>query len=383
MHSRYVRPFVVKALSGQALIDGLLALRSHFDQSPFLFLTADTHVRPVSEHRERLAGAFYIRLPEQRFAERHGFPVPRAVGVCSEDDFEKFAELQFPAVIKPGNKELYFGDRAPRAQRVGSREEAVAACRVILRDARDLIVQEWIEGRESDIYFCLQYRGENGHTVSSFVGRKLRSWPPQTGSTAACTAAPAMESELRRLTKAFFDKAQMVGMCSMEFKQDQRTGKFFMIEPTVGRTDWQEEVASLNGVNIPLDAYCYEAGIPLVPADRRAHSVSWIYPPSYLRSIASSALRTGALGGHRLTVGRTQNPCWSPDDLVPSAVFLLEWVRKLWSLVRWREFLGRSTEANGANSCGITKASLEPPPSQPAPPENAALDTQSAPQGTL
>jgi D-aspartate ligase len=395
MHSRYVSPVLVKALTGPALIEGLLGLRSRIDYRPLLFLTADPQVRAISEQRERLAGAFYIRLPEQRcirqllhklgfqhFAEKHGFPVPRAVGVSDKNDFVKFAELQFPAVIKPGNKELYFGDKAPRAQRVWSREEAVAACQVILREARDLIVQEWIEGRESDIYFCLQYRGENGLTVSSFVGRKLRCWPPQTGSTAACTAAPEVESELRHLTKAFFDKAQMVGMCSMEFKRDQRTGKFFMIEPTVGRTDWQEEVAAINGVNIPLDAYCYEAGIPLPVGDRHSHSVRWIYPPSYFRSVARSALRAGFLRRRRLPALRTQNPCWSSDDLVPSAIFLLEWLRKLRSPVRWREFLcQRGQVSSPAPVCG-TQCSLEPAEPQPASPESAALDTRS-PHGTL
>jgi hypothetical protein len=34
-----------------------------------------------------------------------------------------------------------------------------------------------------------------------------------------------------------------------------------MVEPTVARTDFQEEVATINGVNIPLAAYCYECGL--------------------------------------------------------------------------------------------------------------------------
>lgn len=35
-----------------------------------------------------------------------------------------------------------------------------------------------------------------------------------------------------------------------------------MVEPTIGRTDYQEEVATLNGVNIPLAAYEAELGLP-------------------------------------------------------------------------------------------------------------------------
>jgi len=291
MHSRYACPFVLSAMSGPGLIDGLLALRTRLDERPVLFVTSDLQVRTVSKCQERLAEAFHIRLPDdhcvcelldkrgfQQVAERYGFPVPRALTVRTEKDFVTFAELQFPAVIKPPNKEYF---KVPRALTVSSREQAEAVCRTILPDVPELILQEWIEGSESDIYFCLQYRGEGGVTVSSFTGRKLRCWPPQTGSTAMCISAPEMEDELGRRTKAFFDKTGFVGMCSMEYKQDQRSGKFFMIEPTVGRTDWQEEVASLNGVNIPLAAYRYELGLPPSPTQKPA--VPW--PGSIRRHI--------------------------------------------------------------------------------------------------
>jgi D-aspartate ligase len=347
MHSRYVRPFVVSALSGRALIDGLLALRQRLNESPILFLTTDRDVRTISEHRERLAGAFHIRLPEhhcvcrlldkhgfQQLAERHGFPVPRAISVYDERDFVKFSEIRFPAVIKPGNKELFFSGNAPRAQRVRSRVQAEAVCRSILPKAPDLIIQEWIPGSDSDIYFCFQYRGEDGCTVSSFTGRKLRCWPPRTGSTASCTAAPEAEAELEPLTKAFFDKTQFVGMCSMEFKRDPRTGKFFMIEPTVGRADWQQEVATINGVNLPLAVYRYEFGLPLPPAERPRHPLVWSYPPSYWRSV----LATKSFDDWR-PAAEVKGPCCTFDDPAPLPFFVLDWIRKFWSTAKWREFI--------------------------------------------
>jgi D-aspartate ligase len=59
--------------------------------------------------------------------------------------------------------------------------------------------------------------------------------------------APEAQSIIEPLTKAFFDAIRSIGMCSMEFKHDRLINKFLMIEPTVGRTNWQEEVASLDG----------------------------------------------------------------------------------------------------------------------------------------
>ncbi len=216
-----------------------------------------------------------------------------------------------------------------------SRDQAEAICREILPAAPDLIVQEWIEGAESDIYFCLQYRAMDGVTVRSFTGRKLRSWPPQTGSTASCIAAPEVESILEPLTKGFFDAIRFVGMCSMEFKRDRQIGKFLMIEPTVGRTDWQEEVASLHGVNIPLAAYCHELGLPL-PADEKARDpVIWLDPPSYWRSLFVSK----SFRDQRPVGARVKSTCWRRDDPVPLVFFWLEWIEKMWSPVKWREVL--------------------------------------------
>jgi predicted ATP-grasp superfamily ATP-dependent carboligase len=335
MHSRYVRSFLVKGTSGPALIDGLLALRTHLDHRPILFLRSDVQVHAVSQYRERLGDAFQIRLPEhrclcellhkgsfQRIAEKHGFAIPRAVSIREENDFSTLAQINFPAVVKLCDAESLFRTGARRPERVWSRDQAVAIFRAAPAEAPEFIVQEWVEGDESDIYFCLQYRGERGITVSSFTGRKLRCWPPHTGLTASCTAAPECADELELLTTQFFNKTQLVGMCSMEFKRDKRTGQFFMIEPTVGRTDWQEEVATLNGVNIPLAAYHYELGLPLPAIDRPRRPLIWTYTPSYWLSVFVSR----SFHDSRPPGTRMKSACWRLEDPVPFALFCFEWI---------------------------------------------------------
>ena len=79
------------------------------------------------------------------------------------------------------------------------------SCRVV-------VVQEWIEGQDSDIFFCLQYRATGGATVCSFTGRKLCIWPPDVGTTASCTAAaPEVRTILQPLTEAFFKRMSLSG----------------------------------------------------------------------------------------------------------------------------------------------------------------------------
>jgi D-aspartate ligase len=345
MHSRYGRPFVASGMSGPDLVDSLLALRARLDSRPLLFLTSDAQVRTVSEHRSRLEDAFRIALPDhrcvcellhksgfQRIAETHGFPVPRAVTIREEKDLARLGEIRFPAVIKPGTKEAFLSNRAPRANRVCGPEEAEAVCRSLLPAAPDLIIQEWIEGAESDIYFCLQYRAASGATVSSFVGRKLRCWPLQTGSTASCMPAPEVAGTIEPLTTAFFDRARFVGMCSMEFKRDRRTGAFLMIEPTVGRADWQEEVATLNGINIPLAAYRHELGLPATTSESPSGNLIWRDPPCYWRSVIAAR----SFRDKTPPAATVRSSSWRANDPVPLAFFWLEWAKIAWRPSRWR-----------------------------------------------
>ena len=41
--------------------------------------------------------------------------------------------------------------------------------------------------------------------------------------------------------------------------------RFVIVEPTIGRTDWQEEIATQCGVNLPLQAYLAECDLPPAP----------------------------------------------------------------------------------------------------------------------
>jgi predicted ATP-grasp superfamily ATP-dependent carboligase len=263
--------------------------------------------------------------------------VPRAVAVRRHADLGKLHEIRFPAVVKPGAKDFFFTHKAPRACRVSSRDEAVSICRNLLPHAPDLIVQEWIEGEDSDIYFCLQYRGAEGRVVASFTGRKLRSWPPRTGNTLSCCAAPEAAPALEPLTNAFFVAVQCEGMCSLEFKRDARTGEFLMIEPTVGRSDWQEEIATLCGVNIPLAAYWHELGRAAVTIRQNAESppVIWRAPTCYWRSV----LVTRSID-HVPPNGRIARAAWRLDDPAPVACYWLLWGRR---------FLARSWRSAAAS----------------------------------
>lgn len=272
MRSRHATAHRVPSLEGEALIEHLLALARTEPTPMVLFPTEEKTVETVSRYREQLSQHFLFRMPPherlmalmhkqgfQQLAEAIHAPVPRTVYLQSAADLTALKDLNYPCVFKPAEKNYAYGAKFKKAYKVQSAAEIETLYADIEPVMPHMVAQEWIEGEDTDIYFCLQYVGADGEEVASFCGRKLRCWPPRVGGTASCMPAWEVAATLSSLTHDFFRKVGFTGMGSMEYKRDRRDGQFYMVEPTVGRTDFQEEVATLNGINVPLMAYHHEA----------------------------------------------------------------------------------------------------------------------------
>jgi predicted ATP-grasp superfamily ATP-dependent carboligase len=276
-----------------------------------LILTSEHAVAAVSTYRERIESHYRIALPPpdtvqiladkvsfQAFAEREHFPVPSAIAVCDETDLPQLSALAPPLILKPADKILVEEGVVERTARADTVEEARIQAARMLRRARSVIVQEWIEGADEELFFTLFTCDRRGQIMGMFTGRKLLCSPPGVGYTAVCVAAPEAAAELEALARALVVRTGYRGLGGLEFKRQTGSGRFLMIEPTVGRTDWQEEIASLHGVNLPLLTYCAELGeplpAPLPPRDRLA----WRSSRQYRVRPAIAGPRLHVVDGH-------------------------------------------------------------------------------------
>jgi len=282
----------VVALEGRGLTDPLVELGTRLGCRPVLILTSDQSVNWVSEHREDIEPLYRISLPAhnivraladktlfQELAEREAFPVPRSVCLSDRGKLERLATLAPPLIVKPADKTLALSGAVERAVQAATLADAQRACAQMLARAPRVIVQEWIEGPDTDITFTLFSCDSRGKLLGLFPGRKLLCSPPAIGNTAVCVPAPEVADELVAPTMQFIDRLGYRGLGSLEFKRDRRSGRSLIIEPTVGRTDWQEELATLCGVNLPLITYCAEL-------ERQAPRSDAPYPPVAWRSSA-------------------------------------------------------------------------------------------------
>ncbi len=298
--TRFGRKVKVPSLSGPAFVEALLALRPQFSENPVLILTEEPSVVSVSEERERLQAAYRFSLPDhdvlqtlldknlfQAAAEKYGFPVPRALVLQDGTDPGRVRGMRFPCILKPATKDPNYSQHFAKAYRVEDTDEVMRLWDEMRKVISSAILQEWIVGEDSDVYFCLQYRDRGNSPAANFVGRKVLQWPPLVGGTASCVPAPEFADELTEQTDRFFTAMNFRGFCSMEYKRDRRDSRFYMVEPTVGRTDYQEEIATLNGVNIPAAAYFAALCLAPKPQTNQVAAKGWRDPVGYANALAA------------------------------------------------------------------------------------------------
>jgi D-aspartate ligase len=348
-HCRFVR---VPSVEGRPLIEALGALSARLDERAVLIMTDDRAVEAVSSFREELEAGYHFKLPPksmvplladkasfQLLAESEGLPVPRSAILRDSTEVSLLERLTPPLVIKPASKALVLNSDIERAVRVETLEQARAVVAERVLRAGGLIVQEWIDGPDTEIYFVLFVCDAESRMTAHFKGRKVVCEPPRVGSTALCTEAEDPTGELVRLTQRYLSTVGYVGIGGLEFKRDQRSGRFIIVEPTVGRTDWQAEIATLCGVNLPLAAYRTALGQPVEPAARAQSPVAWRSSRSY--EAPPGELRPGT----RLVDGY-----YRPSDPLPGLYYygFERFAVRLWNLVsqpgRWYE---RATRLGG------------------------------------
>ena len=294
--SRHARVAIVPALEGRPLVDGLVALARRLGRRAVLMLCGDRQVDAVNDHRDELAALYRFTLPPagilrtlankatfQRFALQHDLAVPRtAILHAGEPVAAALRALTPPLVLKPADKVLVLTGHMERAVRVDTRAEAESMAARMLAGSGCVVAQEWIAGDDTDIYFALFACDADSRVLGMFCGRKLVCDPPGVGSTGICVDAGVQSAPLAREALRFIRASGYRGIGSMEYKRDRRSGRFVIVEPTVGRSDWQEEIATLCGVNLPLQAWLAECGLPPEPprpiATRQAWSASLFHP---------------------------------------------------------------------------------------------------------
>jgi len=247
----------VQSIKSNSLVDELIKFRASIDiNTPIvLFPTNDVHVKIFGERINEIKGDFLLSWHEcsdkildlllkdniEKRCEEVGVNYPISFVIRNLSDIKNaVASIEFPMIAKPVTPQSSF-----KALKCNNEAELRALTERYKHDL-PILVQHWISGTDKSIYFAALYL-DKGQVLTSFIGQKLESFPLAMGQTTV--AITSENQDVLMITKRFFDGLQLSGPVSLEVKKDNK-GRYWIIEPTVGRTDFWVQLCIAAGCDL-------------------------------------------------------------------------------------------------------------------------------------
>ena len=273
--TRAARVQTRQGVYGEGLVDHLLEVRRQFpeDRAVVLYLCSDRMVKQIGAAWDRLSGHYRLGwsscpglvlelLRKDSLAahcSRLGIPYPESRVIEGPEDCQEACPgLEFPVVVKPARPLSSF-----KAIKAESIEDVRAIARKYAEDS-PFVVQHWIEGGERELYFATLY-ADRGRPLAEFTGRKIESVPASMGIGSVVESADCPEA--LELARRFVAGVGISGPVAVEFKRDS-SGRYWMIEPNVGRMESSVDLVIQSGVNLPLVEFRHALG-------QEADGVAW------------------------------------------------------------------------------------------------------------
>lgn len=328
--SRYCRRFIpVRDMA--SLPHTLLGL-----EPAILYVDNDPMLKALAPHAAELAQRFALTDPlaqaleltdkawQMQVARKAGIAVPKSWYPAGWEELSALRtskRLIAKPVARAEFKALIAADAAQLALALRSNGVTPA----------DVVVQEYVEGGDDQIYAGLCYRARSRERCFVLSARKLRQTEPGAGVMAVGQAvdAPQVREMTRRLAKA----AGVYGVLSTEFKLDARDGRWYFIEWNP-RPAYFQSIGWKAGFDLAWLAWCDHADPQRLDALPRSFSGDhyWINVHGDLLNFAKLPVRDAAAWLPYLR--RKQWAVFALDDPAP-------WRKSVRHLARWL-FRGRS-----------------------------------------
>ena len=358
--TRHAERVIASPTSGEGLIVTLerLASGGTLGEGPAVLIPcSDAAVLAISRWRERLEAAYRFVLPDHetiemlmdkvRFAEYAtgaGLPIPATHILRTRADAEAAATaLPYPAVVKPPLKDArWVAATKAKVFRVDSADELLAIYDRYAPAADVLIAQEWIDGGETSLISANAYFDRAGEPKAMFIARKIRQWPPETGTS--CLGEEVRDDEVQDICLRLFRGVGYRGLAYLEVKVDATTGRRLIVEPNVGRPTGRSAIAEQGGVELLQSAYLDALGEPIPSTSQTFRGAKWIYWRHDVQA-ALSQMRRGVLsplGWWRSVRGPKYEAVFDRGDPAPFIADVLETAAEVPRVLGRRLLRGRA-----------------------------------------
>lgn len=327
LRSRYVRGARVLPAEPRLAVDALLDLGDRLYRAlgrrvPLVYGT-DRELDLLYRHREALSRRYLFVLNEpdlawslldkERFSRlcvEAGVRSPRTVG--GSDGLSGLDALREPLLVKPRRKS---GGKAPFKELLGADAKArVFATRRELTEhpafallRGELIVQEYVDARATDLVSFHGFADEGGRLLASFCGRKLRTYPAFAGESSLVEVS--LDAEVDAAGQDIAARLGLRGPFKIDLARDAGSGELYALEVNARYTLWHY-LGAAAGVNLPAVAY-----------DLLVHGRRPAVPPRPTRRLRWLNLYRDWLAFREQRGGELTLPAWLRSVARPGAVY--------------------------------------------------------------
>jgi D-aspartate ligase len=311
----------------ESFVKAMSLIADFIARPTIIFPMDDLSAVSVAENAASLARWFIIpsvppRLPRQlankacfhALCADIGIPFARSVVPHSFDDVRAFTEsTEFPVVVKAAEQWLPLKDTFV-TKIIQTPEQLLKLCENYnYEGSQRLIIQEHIPGED---WICHGYYNSDKNINVTFTGIKLRSYPPDAGSTAL---GLSLDNEtLRCVSEKLLKAVAYSGIIDMDWRKDERDGQYKILDcnPRVGQNFRMFENSA--GIDVVRAQHLDLSGRNIDNAaliEGRLFSVESFYALALLRRLARGASKQDA--GKYLPPKSRERAWWSSDDPLP------------------------------------------------------------------
>jgi predicted ATP-grasp superfamily ATP-dependent carboligase len=293
--------FKIADFTDLTLLNELKYIRTQLAYHDQLVLmpTNDNHVRFIGEHLPQLRDLYLIswhrcadnilklqKKEELEAASRlSGLNYPKSYLIeNSFDDLSGLTDFLYPIIIKPAKPMSSFKTEIVYDGEMLQFYLSKYKCDL------PILAQEFIQGGDNSIHVAELFLSA-GQVIQSITGRKVKSYPPERGQ--ATIVELFDDAEVAAQAARFVAPFHLDGPIGLEFKKDVR-GQLWLIEPTVGRTDFFAQVVIAAGVNLPYQEYMLALG-KKVPYYQNIQPTVWFDNEREPRSFVETCLQQRTL----------------------------------------------------------------------------------------
>lgn len=244
------------------------------EEKPVLIPTADPYVEFIDTYFDELKEYYLFPMQEKgiytklmdkdkfyQFCQEIGAVIPETV-LLDEDNFmEKVKQnVGFPCMVKPADSPSFMHEFRQKMFKVHDEKELEEAVAKAKEKNIDVFIQRIIPGFDDHMYTFDAYINQEGEITHWTTCQKYRQYPINFGASVYTTQKYV--KELYDIAAPFLKKTGFRGFAEIEFKKDENTGQFYIIEVNVRITNFNALLYKC-GLNMPYITYREMIGAPL------------------------------------------------------------------------------------------------------------------------